>query len=116
MDRVTFFVSGRPVAKERPRLGKGGHVYTPRRTRLWESVIGLHGRVARPDGWPMAARYRVTIEIRPFRKKGDLDNYTKSILDGLNGILWDDDAQVDEIQVRRVETPVGVRVTVEVKP
>ena len=30
---------------------------------------------------------------------GDVDNYTKSILDGLNGIAYQDDKQVHHLEV-----------------
>lgn len=29
--------------------------------------------------------------------KGDIDNYVKTILDGLNGVAWEDDSQVIKI-------------------
>lgn len=32
---------------------------------------------------------------------GDIDNYCKTILDGLNGVCWRDDKQVIEIHLKR---------------
>ena len=34
-------------------------------------------------------------------RSGDVDNYSKSILDGLNGVAYEDDDQVVELQVRK---------------
>jgi Holliday junction resolvase RusA-like endonuclease len=42
-----------------------------------------------------------------------LDNVAKSILDGCNGVLWDDDAQVDGLTVLRRDGPFEVIVEVK---
>jgi Holliday junction resolvase RusA-like endonuclease len=38
----------------------------------------------------------------PKTKKPDIDNLTKAILDALNGIAWNDDAQVAQITAKKV--------------
>lgn len=50
----------------------------------------------------------------PDRIRRDLDNVIKSILDGLNGIAWDDDSQVDEIYIRRGYDKSNPRADVEI--
>ena len=32
-------------------------------------------------------------------KRGDVDNLAKNVLDSCNGVLWDDDRQVDQLGV-----------------
>lgn len=39
MRTVEFTVPGQPVPKGRPRLGRGGHTYTPKNTKAAESRI-----------------------------------------------------------------------------
>jgi Holliday junction resolvase RusA-like endonuclease len=51
----------------------------------------------------MDARYAVTITMHePDRRSRDLDN-AKAIMDGLSGIAWNDDRQVDAYTVTRGE-------------
>lgn len=103
MTALQFVVPGVPVPKARPRVVAGGRrTFTPEKTAAWESTVGAYALQARQRAaaWPLDARYAVTIEAyRDFR--GDLDNMVKSALDGCNGILWRDDAQVDGIQAWR---------------
>jgi len=123
-----FTVPGRPVPKQRARvyhdrkLGKIRGV-TPDATRQYENNVGLFALARRPRGWPKGIRYAVHIDAhvaltqrdkRP--RKIDLDNVVKSVLDGLNKILWDDDHQVDALSARRWPAATGqerteVRVT-----
>jgi crossover junction endodeoxyribonuclease RusA len=101
-----------PKAKQRPRMTRRGRAYTPQATHIFESKVA--------DGWNKRYKYgakpigieieldkdefKVTIfevevekETSPLR--GDIDNYAKSILDGLNGIAFDDDRSVRYLKV-----------------
>jgi Holliday junction resolvase RusA-like endonuclease len=106
MSALSFIVPGVPVPKARPRVVRtngGVRGVTPAATRAWEQTVGayaLQARQALRVSWPLAARYAVTIEAVRDRR-GDMDNILKSALDGCNGILWGDDAQVDGIQAWR---------------
>lgn len=52
--------------------------------------------------WPRDARYSVEIDVwERDGKRGDVDNLAKNVLDSANGVLWDDDRQVDALTVRR---------------
>lgn len=81
----TFTVPGCPVPWERvtPR-GAGGRTLTPARTRNYEAAVGGH---ARASGVRLLGRpVRVTIEcFFPDRRRRDLDNIAKAVLDGLQG-------------------------------
>lgn len=51
--------------------------------------------------------------FRP-RKSGDLDNLSKSLLDSLKGIAWDDDAQITELHFFRHEDKENPRAEIEI--
>jgi Holliday junction resolvase RusA-like endonuclease len=116
---LAFVVPGPPQPKERPRVGRRGHVYTPRRTSSYEATVRAHalaavGRAAwrRVPG----ARYSVTLDVYfPDARRRDLDNACKSILDACNGVAFADDSEVDELHVVRAVDRARPRVEVSVR-
>jgi len=100
---IAFTVPGPPVPKERPRVGKNGG-RTPARTAAYEKHVGFCALAARSSlskTWPIDAdAYEITLEIHELPKsRGDLDNYMKSILDGMQGILYGTDRRVRKATV-----------------
>ena len=98
---------GRPVPKGRARVGKGGAVYTPAKTREYEERVAWLVKAARA---PVAGACEVSIvlALRP-GSRGDIDNYAKALLDGLvkgGGIA--DDRDVTRLLVRIVEAEPGL--------
>lgn len=114
--RILFNVPGRPVPKERPRMTKAGHTYTPRKTREYESRVAEKYRIAaalagatitdKPIVLVMNAVFRIPGSARrktkpdkikdrePYVYRPDLDNLDKCVRDALNGLAWVDDQQV----------------------
>ena len=107
-----------PVPKGRPRYANG-HTYTPQRTREYEEAVRLIAQAAKirpmtgevymtihfylpiPKSWPEAKKRLARGEaIRP-TVKPDLDNLAKAILDGCNGILYEDDKQIVDLKLRK---------------
>jgi crossover junction endodeoxyribonuclease RusA len=112
---VVLELPGRPVAKERPRFNKKtGRVFTPKRTRDFEGLIqlaALSQRVAPLEG---DLEMEVCLYL-PDKRRRDLDNLLKTLMDGGNGCLYHDDSQVTRIVVEkhvdreRPRTRVAVR-------
>jgi Holliday junction resolvase RusA-like endonuclease len=112
----SFEYSGAVKAKERPRSGKGGRMYTPTETRKFEKAVADWGKDVW-DGPPLRYPIRVRLMVNEFtddqrlvslsrlglvyNQKGDVDNLGKSILDGLNGVMYKDDKQIVDLQIRR---------------
>lgn len=114
-DKITFTVDVQPLPKQRPRV-VNGHAHTPTRTRTYERTVGWLARAAMRGQPPLRGDVAVTLEfLRKGTRRADLDNMIKAVLDGLNGIVYEDDLQVVRISSRVVyesETP-GVRVVCE---
>ncbi len=58
----------------------------------------------------IAGRVALNISVYRPRKAGDLDNYLKVLLDSLQGVLYDNDAQITEIHAFRYDDPANPRV------
>lgn len=98
-----FIVRADPLPKERPRLGKGGRVYTPAKTVGFEETVLWAYRLA---GGKKATdpEVRVGMSLVLLQKgyaRRDIDNLQKAIQDALNGWGFVDDWQIDETVVQR---------------
>ena len=102
----------KPKVKQRPRLGRRGRVFTPEQTLVFERYIGSswHGPCADTPVSMVIGFYKdkVTITVKTLdgpasKLRGDIDNYAKSILDGLNGIAYTDDKLVQRLLVTKHE-------------
>lgn len=103
--RVTFVVLGPPRPKQRARRGAGGRWYTPTATLRYERDVRTAFWAAAAQAgvwatWQRAGHFRVELRLHfgDLRRR-DADNVAKSVLDGLNGVAWGDDAQVRDLRV-----------------
>jgi crossover junction endodeoxyribonuclease RusA len=119
----TLRIPGEARGKERPRHANG-RTYTPAQTVLAEnriySVWKSEGEPRLPDG-PVAIELEIGVvrpeshwnakrvltkeglrNYQPFRKKPDLDNALKLVMDALNKCAWTDDVRVVNAHVYRV--------------
>lgn len=115
----------RAVAKQRarltrPRRGRKSRAYTPQATVHFENGVaehyvangGIHyGKIPlgisieiHKDGMDVTV-YPLECSVRPVGVRGDIDNITKAILDGLNGVAWDDDRQIELLDITFVGVP-----------
>ena len=93
MSSFTFEVPGPPIPKQRPRRGKQGQWYTPKRTKDYEQQVAWEARAAGIKLDPDAC-YKLTLDLYLSTKKRDHDNILKSVMDGLDGLDGWNDRQV----------------------
>lgn len=122
MEEVHFMIPGRPVGKGRPRFTKNGHCWTPDKTVAYERdikmaywstyghrkygadkalAVGIVLYYPRPKS--MAKYKRLMAQkgvLRPIVKP-DVDNVIKSILDALNGVAFEDDRQIVQVECEK---------------
>lgn len=101
-----FTIDGEPVSKARARFTNQGsktRAFTPEKTRNAEEVVAWKFRAAAPGHKPDSeSTYGVmALFFSGTRQRRDVDNMLKLILDGLNKVAWDDDAQVVEVSGRK---------------
>lgn len=122
---VQFHIDAEPVPKGRPKFSKVGgfmRAYTPKATSDYESIVRATAQQAMGSTDPLETPVGVYLYIRlpipqshskkrqeaclsglekPI-KKPDIDNLAKSVLDGMNGIVWRDDSQIVSLHVTKV--------------
>ena len=117
-----FEVPGKVIGKGRPRLNSyTGVVYTPTRTKDYESLVEQYFLLKYPRFKVLEGRIKVSIiayfsipkttkksdinemlenNISP-TKKPDIDNIIKSILDSMNKFAFKDDNQITKLEVEK---------------
>ena len=117
-----FEVPGKVIGKGRPRLNSyTGVVYTPTRTKDYESLVEQYFLLKYPRFKALEGRIKVSIiayfsipkttkksdinemlenNISP-TKKPDIDNIVKAILDSMNKFAFKDDNQITKIEVEK---------------
>lgn len=121
--KARYIIPGECVPKGRPRFRRRGHAYTPKKTKLYEKQVKeyLIAQGAKPSdkplevwiyvykqplkSWSKKLIARATRGLVLADKKPDVDNYTKSVLDASNGILFSDDKQVVSLHVIKAYAP-----------
>jgi len=61
---------------------------------MFEGEVAVH-IVVDTEGTAVIVE-RVDVDVKT-KLRGDIDNYVKTILDGLNGVAWKDDSQVVKV-------------------
>lgn len=122
---MKFTIPTDPVPWARPRfVRRGGKMigYTVPKVQAYEQTVKLLAIAAgiRPLSGPVSMsidfhfavpksleRKRKPVEGGWHVKKPDADNLAKAILDALNGVAYDDDAQVASMRLRKFRLPQG---------
>lgn len=108
--RVEFKFVGKVIGQPRPRFTRNGAVYEPKRAREYKAAVAaaymeqvgykfddnaqLFVSIAVERELPKALQRKKTEVVQPDIGKPDVDNIAKAVLDALNGVAYNDDAQV----------------------
>lgn len=131
-----YFIKSEPVPKGRPRAYKN-QLVTPKKTRLYENTVRMESKIAMLKNSlvePFSLKYNIQVQLifclsipksrkdlshgDWMNKKPDLDNLIKSILDGMQDVVFEDDKQIVAIDSRKiyVESHPGTKVFVSAYP
>ena len=129
--KVDFTIPSAPVPKSRPRFNKNtGRAFTDDKTRIFENIVSLaYGARHYFDDSYIRIRMKFKFEVpKSYSKKkriealegkirptkADIDNYIKSVLDGLNGKAFKDDRYIYAILAEKeYSEEAGIEVSIE---
>lgn len=115
---LEFTIPGPPKSKARPRVTSRG-TFMPTDYREWKKHVATcaMGAPGAREWDAHAQAFRVSVDFyMPTRRGLDVDNLVGGVLDGLNKVLWKDDASVAELgRVRRLYDKANPRAVVRVE-
>jgi Holliday junction resolvase RusA-like endonuclease len=102
---ISFNIPIKPKAKGRPRATRRGGLYTDKATREYEAAVRqtyidldlpkFEGNVQVTCIFQKDHTHVTIVNVKEESTlRADVDNLCKSLLDGLNGVAYDDDKQV----------------------
>lgn len=115
MKRTELFFPFEPIPKGRPRMTRRGRAYTPKKTHDYEKLIRDYYRENTTDYYDCAIRVSLIFYMpipksiskkkRALMESGeikctihkDIDNLSKSILDGCLGVAYKDDCLITRL-------------------
>ena len=115
MSGINFTIPGKPQPKERARRGKNGQWYTPFSTRIYEAKVVTMAKRAHVRS--VIGPVEVSLDVYfPDKRRRDLDNVLKAVMDALNGVAYQDDSQIVRLKVVRLVDRDNPRVEVTINP
>jgi Holliday junction resolvase RusA-like endonuclease len=100
---VYFIAEGHPVPKQSTRFGNG-HAYPDERVTAWQQVVSLSARQAMSAAGLDLLQGNLGASLTFMlgdRRRVDIDNLSKGVLDGCKGIVYEDDRQVMELHASK---------------
>lgn len=123
MTTLTFCVFHQPIGKERARTQytkHGYHTHTPQKTRDYEELVATLAMVAmHRQGIEMFPKQQpLSVSVIAYRDnayRADIDNICKSVMDGMEGVVYHNDSQVLELYSRLYRKADDAKIEVTVK-
>lgn len=102
---VHFTVPGEPRSKERPRATRNGVIYTPAKTQEAEIIVKNAFLEQVPNGTYFTTPVIVAIVFfNGNKRRRDVDNMAKLVMDALNKVAYEDDYLVWEMTATKLWT------------
>ena len=124
MKQIVFTVPGTPIAKGRAKFARRGAfvtTYTPKETVHYENLVRLAAQEAMagadpfdkpvaltvaiylpiPQSWSKKKQEKARTGLIGATKKPDADNVLKALKDGMNGVVYVDDARITDVTLQK---------------
>ncbi len=97
-----FFVDGKPAAKQSFRYTRSGKKYQRANVKAWQDIVAIRSK----QNWGKElTNKKLEVYLRFYLKKdlADVDNLSKAVLDGMQGIIYENDKQVKILHAQKVK-------------
>lgn len=112
---IIFTVEGNPIPKQSYRAVKGGG-YTDPRVKSWQNTVAWKAKEAMIGKDIITCNLFVEIYFyRSDKRRVDLDNLSKAVLDACNNIIWEDDKQVIALKLYKMYDKKNPRIDMYVR-
>lgn len=114
-ESIRVHVAGVPVPQGSMRNSSHGTmIHSNPNLDKWRISVGWHAKAALPRSWSKAGafgvegtcyfarpKYLPKTEVLPIVHKNDIDKLARAILDAMSKIVYDDDGQVVDLNLRK---------------
>lgn len=117
MPTLRFVVEGAPISVNKLYATFRGRRILSRSGKSYKSAVGwLASQVMRTTGFDLVQKNDVWVQIDFYfaTKRGDIDNGVKAILDGMKGVVYTDDGQVQKLVVYKFKDAENPRTEIQV--
>lgn len=116
---IRIEIDGEPVPAARPRIS-GKRCYQPKKNAEYRQRVQMAASAAMKGAAPLEGAIAATVRLyrkikRTARLFGDVDNHLKAIFDGLNKIVFVDDAQIVWCSVEKFTDKARPRAEIEIR-
>ena len=113
---VTFDVLGEPRPKQSFRYSSKGGGYTSPNIKAWQETVAWQAKTAVQGSEYMTGNLEVSMIFRLGNKRRvDLDNLSKAVLDAMNEIVYKDDNVVVKLILNKMVVKENPGVSVIIK-
>ena len=116
--RIEFEVFANPLPKQSFKMGRGGG-YTPQATKDYQELVSWMAKKCLADMGHKPMQGNISVELyfwRGNKRKVDLDNLSKCVLDAMNGVIYEDDRQITALHLFKAYDKENPRLKVVVEP
>lgn len=115
---IRIEINGEPVPAARPRIS-GKRCYQPKKNAEYRQRVQMAALAAMRGNEPFEGAICAVIKLyrkykRTARLFGDVDNHLKALFDGLNQIVFKDDAQIVRCLVEKFTDKARPRAEIEI--
>ena len=101
---IAIIVPGEPTPKQSFRIGYRGRHFQPACVRAAQNAVAWCAREAMAGEPPIVGPVRVRVTFaRKSRRRVDADNLFKLVADALQGIVFENDAQIEYLELTKCQ-------------